>query len=784
MTSTQAKNNFPSHFVPQSEKIKPEWCLAYMKAFDQESAYAPTDYGILRNNKNYSYFKQLARGENPTAPFKELMGLKKAKGKLDTSFRNIDFKMLKIGPKIKNVLTNKIINVDYNINVKPVDPGALSARRSYKSKLLEMMVSEQEMKRFEMLTKLGLERPIAPGEQPPVNSAEIEPFMDMNPRNTMAMEVKDYLTWNFYKNNWSQLQIEIISDLIDFGIGGTMPYVDRNGFVAIKKIDPERSVCNKCKYPDFRDLIRFGHYSEITISELRALTKGSLGPEEVYKDIANKACGEGARYNGNVTQYWNASSYSYAYDVERCTIFEAIWFSTDTETKKVIKNAAGNTRVIKEEFNYVPFLGDKKINDGKGMSDAEYNKANPDKKIYREETKNVYKGTWIVGTNHIYNYGLFDNMPRSVSNLWETELPVCMISTDFISTMSILEQGLNQAQLNYLQYQSHMSASKPPGIAIEKKALARVAVGGKGGKKFDPKEDLMLYAESGNIIYDGYDAHGNPLNHKPFEELKNGLSPGAVEHFQLILQWIDFMRTQVGLNAMTEGQAPPERMGKAVAQLSFGASDNALSHLKDAFRKIYEKTSRTVFSMFQASMQGGWDLSETLGSESMQFFRMNNDIALKDIGIMIQEGPDEYLREKISLIAQRAIDAGEIDGSDGIYIEMESNIYRALLLLAKKKRERDNRKAAEQERMIRAQGEENTKTAVETQKAKAEADQQKIQAEQANIILKGQIEDQAADKKFLHDVIIKKIDNEKELEQTEQTFVLEMLKLNTPKKAA
>lgn len=766
--------SFPSHFAPPSVKGSRIWNKQYSEAFHQEAGFLPTENALVRANKNYKRYRAYGRGEQSQAQYKELMGLKREKGdSINGSFRNLNFEILKVAPKIRNVVINKIVNQPLRMKARPIDPKSLSERRKYKSKLLEFIVNKEQIEQFERLSKLGLERPVPAGEVPPANITEIDPYVDMNPKDVTSMEVLDFLSLCYADCDWNQLGREIAGDIVDLGVGGTRQFIDVNNKIKFRRVIPENAITNKCIYPDFRDLIRFGEYIQMTVSELKRVTKGKWG-EEAYKDIANKVAGN-QKYTGEASKFFDNNSYTYAYDHENVTVLECMWYSTDTEVHVEYQNEVGNRRVKQKEFNYTPFLGDKAVNEGKGMSDDDFNKLNEGKKrIYRTEVRNVYQCSWVVDTDFVYNEGLMKNMLRSAGNWQETVMPVTLVTTDFMSTMGVIEQPLDQVQLNYLQFQSHVSASKPPGIAIEKHALARVA---KGKAAWDPKKDLEMYAESGNFVYDGYDQHDQPLNAKPFQELANGLSPGAQLHFDLMLQWIEVIRQLLGINVMTEGQTPPERLGKTVAQLSFGASDNALSHLTAAYKSIYERTGKNLFHLLQNNVQrmNPDQISESLGSESYKYFSLNQDLGLLDMGIILEEGPDDKVREKITGILNLMVENGQIPGEDAIMIEMLENPYRQILLIRKHRLEREAAKAAEQERLVRAQGEENTRTgqAIEAEKQKS----LEIEHGQAMQVMEAQAINAAREKEkdFTYEMILKKLENKESMAEHEKDLMNDVL---------
>jgi hypothetical protein len=289
----------------------------------------------------------------------------------------------------------------------------------------------------------------------------------------------------------------------------------------------------------------------------------------------------------------------------------------------------------------------------------------------------------------------------------------------------------------------------------------------------------MMYAELGSIVYDGYDAHGNALNHMPIMELTNGLSEGAGQHFAIMIQMIDLMRNQLGLNALTEGQTPPERMGKTVAQLSFGASDNALSHITDAFRMLFERVCRQIVQLMQGSInninQEG--LANALGRESARFFSTAN-VSMRTLGVMITEGPDDKLRLRISQLIDAAIANKEIDPEDAIYIENEENYYRAGMMIKKKRREKEAIRMQHEQNVIKQQGDANTQTGVAVEQQKAKSQMEVLSKERELAIMNSQLKRQEEAEKFMQQLALKKLEIGSDMEQADKDFILEVMKIN------
>jgi len=765
---------YPSHFIDPEVKKGKQHCMAHAKAFVSECRTNPTQTYIFRDRQNYTHLRNLARGQQDPNQYKEMVGLKKEAGKVNKSYRNLNFEILKVAPKFRSNLINRVLSKPYSTRVRTIDNMAMTERRKLKSQIEEYRTNYNQIQEFEKLTKIKMDQAITE-EQLAMTPQELDIYMDMNPRDLTSLEIKDYLTANFALNDWNQIGEELAGDFADLGVGCLHVYIDEAGVIRQQRWMPERVVANKCIYNDFRDMIRVGVYQEMTVADLKRRTKGQFGEEE-YKNIARTIAEGGAsKYNKPADHYWNGGSYSYAYDHEKVTVFTCYWYSVDDFTYVEYKNEAGNTRVKNEAWDYVPFKGDKRVNEGKGMSDVEYNKMYAGvKSIIRNQVKNVYKCSWVVDTEHAFDYGLMTSMPRYSKSIAETKLPVIIYTTDFMSPFGNVENALDIFQLNWLQFQSHLSTSKPPGLAIERNALIKAgSKAGQAGKSVDWKKLLQMYAETGSIVFDGYDNEGRPLPYLPIQELKNGLSPGALEHFNVMIQMLDLIRNMMGINELVEGQAPPERLGKSVAEMTFGAAEVNISHMHRAYKFMYERACRMVVDLIPDAFDQGVlpGMMEMLGMETMQFFNLNRDLNLRDIGILVEEGPDDLIRERISLAIQIAIERQELDPEDAVYVELEENPYRAIHYLKMKRREKMRQVQQSTYENMDYQSQKNQEDAAAAGQMKAQELKMKIQADQQKLVTSHQLKMSEEDKKFLHTVLLEKMKNGHALTFEEKNYM-------------
>lgn len=769
---------YPSHFVDPQLKQSPEYCAAFAEAFDSEATFSPYETFICRENQiNFDHLRKLARGQQDPNQYKEKYGLKRNNGKKNRSFRSLNFEIVKIAPKFRDHMINRLVSQDYRINVKALDSMAMNARRKVKSEIEAYRASYEQIQEFERISALQVDKNVTE-EQLNMTPQELDVHLDMNPSDMTSSEIKDYLLMNLGLNNWGQKSEDISGNLTDLGVGAVHVFIDEAGVIRQESLFPEKVVTNKCVKNDFSDMIRVGVYQDMTVADLKRKTKGAWGEEE-YARIAREVAEFGSsKYSKTFSDYWNQGTYTYAYDHEKVTVFTCYWFSVDQYTYEELKDANGNTDMVVRPWAWVPGKGDESVNGGKGFTDQEYAQQTGGARIiYRNEIKNVYRCSWVKGTKKVFDYGLMTSMPRYAKSMAETCLPIIIQTTNFMSPFGNIENILDMFQLQWLQFQSHTAASKPPGIMIERNSLIKAGMkSGQASKSVNWKELLQMYAETGSIVFDGYDGKtGQALPWFPVQEIKNGLSPGAQEHFTLMIQMLDLIRTLLGINELVDGQAPPERLGKGVAQLTFGAADLNLSHMTRAYKAIYERTCKMVVDLMPDAFDQGVlpSFIETLGMESYQFFNLNKDINLRDMGIEIEEGVDNAVQERIVTAINIAIEKGELDAEDAIIVEMEKNPYKIIQILKMKRKEKIREAQKMQFQNMDYQSQKNQEDAQVAGQIQQQNLQIEMQATEQQMTLQHGMNMSAEEKKFLHAYLLKKLDNKQQLTVEEERYMHE-----------
>lgn len=703
---------FPRHDISPDKKNK-KWHLQYSKAFHKE--FTNGTGKVLRwANSDYEKWRLYARGKQDIDQYKELLGIKKRNGKRDYTWRNLDWNILAIFPRFKTVIKNRLLKTPRELILSAIDQTSVKNERRREAEMIDQLANGDFYREAsQALGGVQFSSPYEKGEPIPENAGEIKLHMQMFPKNKYIMYMKDQIELAFLENDWSQIEEQVMDDLIDIGVAGTRTWVDINGAIRISRVIGEHMISNLIAQNDFSDQIRIGYYEQLTISQLRVRApKGTFTEEDLAKIATMSGGAGGTAYSvANNAKYFDENN-CYPYDHEYVQVLNWECFSDD-DVAWVLAQTKSSPVLQKRDNPY--WLGDK--------TDEDYEKYYAEKgekrKVIRESQRSTYQCTWIVDTEFVFNYGPVTNQLRYVESLHEVESQYTMYTMDWDSIIRQCEPILDNIQINWLQYQHHLAQSKPNGLAIEKRALGMVEIG--NGKKINSGQMLQMYSETGSYVYTGTDQFGKPYPFKPLEELKGGISDAAKQHLEFIIMQIDLLRSILGLNEQTDASSPNPEIGKAVSEMAQLNTNNALGSIYHAFNSIHEKTARKVCMLVpEAEQIPNRGRIDALGYENKAYMEINKDLPFMSFGIKIDAGMTQELRQRLTdhVNASLKTNGGVLLPEDSFIIENEQNLQRAYLLLSQKRRQREEQALKEKLILQQDQARGNTETAVAVEKEK------------------------------------------------------------------
>lgn len=709
---------FPSDFLSPAEKASKEYALRWAKAIDgigingTENGLFPGMVTGGNNNEinKFAQWRAYARGNQSIEKYKPILGIKKD-SKATVSYRALNFEILDIATKYVNVLIGKLMKQNNDIGVNAVDKRAQDDRRKKRMELQEYVTNKEFLDKVSAKTGIEFESPVQEDVIPvPENMGEIKVFMDMFYKEDYCMIVQDLIKIMNEQDNYQDILAEVARDLVEVAVGATKVYRVGNKIVR-RRCVPERMVISSTMKSVCDDVKYVGEYWDLTIGQFKEIVGDEL-TEAQYKEIAEKATNSSFN-NYNIAEYYK-DNMCYPWDNTKITIGDFTWFSPDWETYQVGKNQFGDLAVTQKEFEWWNKLQQK------GVTEKQFNQTNQSQ-VIRYSLDNQYQCLWVKGTDYVVKYGKSKDMLKNESSLGKTVGPYTIYKMKKCVMESVIPT-LDNIQIQWLQFQHHAAKSVPAGPAIEFTALQDISIEGSGGKKLTPKEALRIYFETGVLLWRRRDAQGNLSNFKPIVEMGGGISNAMEKHFNFMIQDINLLRDQIGLNELTDASTPNSEMGKAVAEMASGASEDALRPLHFAFDSVNLGThQRTVMHLSGMAATGlAPQYTEALGLQAMAVTTLLSDLTYHELGVYMQKQPTEQMRAWINEYCKAGIANGSLYEEEAFEIQNEPNIYRAIRLLKMYRQQKIAQKQKEMQAQYKAEEEKNINSANATAQAARE----------------------------------------------------------------
>lgn len=726
--------DFPSDFMSPADKNRPEICLKWCEAMDSRSL--SLENGFYLSNNEHAINRSYADGRQDIEKLKPQLGVpgkKQAQDKnAQVSWKVLSFENLAIMPKFVDVLVGKLMAQSNEIGLQAIDKQAQDARRLKRIQMQEAIVNGGFLQSVTEKTGIQFQMPVADDViPPPENLGEVDMHMNMFYKEDYCMVVQDILKEIGSQDNLVQILSEVARDLVSIGYGATKTY-RVGGKVMRRHCQIERMGCSSSQKDDFTDVKWMYEDWPLTIGQLKEIA-GDQFTEEQYKDMAEKADNNQTTYGWADANNYYKENYCYPWDNTKVIVKDCVWFSPDWQTYYVARATGTNSPIVLEkEYEWWRNL---QANDPT-LTEESYNERNKDSsQVIRYCVDNQYQAMWVKGTKYVFNCGLSKDMLKNESTLGTTISPFTVYRLKRCP-VSRARTVIDNIQINWIQYQHHAANSRPSGLSIEFSALQDISLEGAGGKKLTPKEALRLYFDKGIILWRKTGHSGTQNNWQPINELQNGLNPAAAQHFQNCVNGVGLLRDICGLNELTDASTPNSEMGKAVATMASGASDDALRPLHFGFDQINLGTAeRTVMHITGMAATGmAPHYTEAIGRAEMSTVGLLSDLTHHQLGCYILKPPTAEERAYLnSFLVEGTKPGGYLYPEEAMEIMREPNIYRAVRLM---KMYRQQKLRAEQQKAqqdIQA----NTQSQIASGQAAAQAESQRQSEEWG---LKGQYE--------------------------------------------
>ena len=638
------KGSFPDPLASQESKETNSYGLQYAKAiYSQWGRMNEASSLFAKRNKIFERSRDYANGTQDTSIYKQLLNsLSPNKG--DGSLLNLDYTPVPILPKFAKIVVNKILSRDPYPNLESIDPLSSSEKNKMKDKM-KVQVENKEVL-LSLKEETGVVLDMDP-ESIPDTLEEAEIFMDTNIKTDaeIAAQIGTNMTLSWSNFNDTTFR-RAVNDIVNLGMGVVKRRNDPNEGISIEYVDPISFVHSYTEDPNFEDIVYAGSVKRIPIQELKRLA-GDQFTEEEYKKIAQKVKNKQGNDPGKLSQtHYNERLQRtlYGYDEYMVDVLDFEFITVDTMFFEEKESRHGNSGFYYKGFSY------------KQKSNSVF-----DRTPHKMEMATLYGGSYVLGTDHMFDYGRKKNVPKNVHDISKCRLSYSIAATNIRRMMpkSMIESCTGFAdmlQLTHLKIQQAVAKAKPDGLIIDIEGLENVQLG-KGGE-LQPLELHDIYEQTGVFYYRSKNPEGGFQN-PPVREIGNTIR-NINELVGLYNHYLQLIRDTTGINEAMDSSTPKGDALVGVQQQAIAAGNNAIYDITNASMLLYKRVCQDVVRCLQILPTESVlhkIYENAIGEENMKVLSSFKELSMYNFGVQVvkemEDKDKEYLEMNIQMALQQ-----------------------------------------------------------------------------------------------------------------------------------
>lgn len=633
--------NYPEDYQDSELKKGKDYYLAFCQAllsdFVNNACYIP--YTFAPGTRTFKELHEYATGTQNTDKIKGIVlgeDKKQDNGRYLTKM-NISWASLPILPKMFDVMREKNMRQEYDVDAICIDDDSIQAKAADKA-MLQYLISADAQELMKA-TRFRPDTPLDPQTMGIQSAADVELYFQTGSYSFLR-EIACLAACNKTKliSNYKVIQDSLFDDLIKFAICGGDTYIDTvTNTVKMRKHDfwnPELGFCPVIlpysNFNNFDDLSRYGVFRTMTIGQIRKENQHLSAAEIKY--LAK--C-----YSFLNPAYANAGS---AFNLQRGATFVGSMNRDPINRCKVIVLDA--QWLTENTENYIQTEGRslfKNVNFDYKVSAQRERKGD---KLVSKKAVIKCTSSWVVGTDIFIKYGQAENVPY----YGEPGDMVPKLDGVFSKTgnISLTERCIalqDDIDVNNVKLRNSLSTSIPaPRMVIQQGLLDNVFL---NNVKVQPEDGMTTFKELGYLFVNAVDDFGKPIftNQKLVDFLPMGIQEDINVFAGQILNAINNMREVLGIPQGVDGSTPNPYNGARKTELSMQSSNSALYPTFNCFQYWFETTFDDVVKKWQIIAKDH-DIKigySPLGERNMQVFKLGKDFTNADYNIKVTMGPTD-----------------------------------------------------------------------------------------------------------------------------------------------
>ena len=567
-------------------------------------------------------------------------------------------------------------------------------------------------------------------EDIPDNEEELTLHMQLNYKQAVELAEEQAIEVLLKGNNYDLIRKRLLYDLTVLGIGCVKTNFNFSEGVTVEYVDPADVVYSYTDSPYFDDIYYIGEIKTIPINELvrefPELTESEL--EEISSKSYKRRSGAGSYTRSEV------------YDKNKIQVLYFNYKTYMNDVYKVKETGSGAEKAIEKDDTFNPPEG----------KEGEY------KKLQRS-IECLFEGVYVLGANKLLKWNKADNMMRAESDFNKVKMNYALVAPRMYngrieSLVKRITGFADMIQLTHLKLQQVMSRMVPDGVYLDADGLAEIDLG--NGTNYNPQEALNMFFQTGSVLGRSFTQEGDPNPGKiPIQQIQNSSGGNKIQSLiQTYNYYLQMIRDVTGLNEARDGSMPDAKSLVGIQKLAAANSNVATRHILDSSMfltaEVAEAISLRISDILEYSPTKDAFI-QAIGAHNVATLKEMSELYLYDFGIFIELDPDEEQRAMLENNIQTALSQQLIDLDDAIDIREIKNVKLANQLLKIKKRKKQERDQALQQRNIKAQADANAQAQQAVAQTEMQKNQQKTemelqvnakQAEQKLMLLQQEVE--------------------------------------------
>ena len=700
MADSVLKGAFPSQVVSDKEKITQEYGLKVAKAI--ESEWFNRDSGTNRFYNNQNEFHKLrlyARGEQSIQKYKDELSING-----DLSYLNLDWKPVPIIPKFVDIVVNGIAERSYDVKAYSQDPYGVAKRTAYMESILRDMETQELTKYANEAFGISLQENQM--NEMPETEEELQLHMQLSYKQEVEIAEEQAINVILEGNNYENVRKRMYYDLTVLGIGAVKNVFTETEGITIDYVDPANLVWSYTEDPFFDDIYYIGEVKTIPINELK----------KQFPNISQSDLEQAASAGFQSKGLSRAQTESSNLDKNQVQVLYFNYKTFMNEVYKVKETGSGATKILLRDDEFDPPIEYFEQQFGKLKRSLEV----------------LYEGAIILGTKTLLKWDLAKNMMRPKSDYTKVKMNYSLVAPRMYkgrieSLVGRITGFADMIQLTHLKLQQVMARMVPDGVYLDADGLAEIDLG--NGTNYSPQEALNMFFQTGSVIGRSFTQEGDMNPGKiPIQEIQSGSGGQKMQSLiQTYNYYMQMIRDVTGLNEARDASTPDKHALVGIQKLAAANSNTATRHILQSglyvTSEVCEGISLRISDIleFSATKEA---FIQKIGNHNVATLDEMADLHLYDFGIFIELSPDEEEKQMLENNIQVALSKGLVDLEDAIDIREIKNVKLADQLLKIRRKKKQERDQALQERNIKAQADANA----EAQKVAAQAEVQKAQA--------------------------------------------------------